>query len=58
MNAKCFENVEKWAIENPNDQDKDKILQISNEWHSFSQKTAWKTWEFATFVAKKSNIRL
>jgi hypothetical protein len=49
-------NVEEWAKENPDDPDKENILQISNDWHSFSQRYAWNTWEFASFVAKKISI--
>ena len=51
--TKLLNNVEDWARDNPNDPDRDVILQKSRDWNTFSQEHAWSTWQFATIVAKK-----
>lgn len=48
-----LENVEKWSKANPEDPDREKILEMSRSWNAFGVKCAWDTWQFATLVGQK-----
>ena len=47
-----FNNIKKWAEDNPGDGERDAILGSATAWYNFSSKHAWNTWEFATVVVQ------